>query len=209
MGNIKGNKNQNNFNGTTNFNGTVQFAAGDINNGDTVAEKSIAKYTPEPIWRSPFTLAILSWISVIIGIFGLFPVSQIMINALNIIKGNFQLELTSSMQIYFIIVVILALLFVIFFSLRRIARKQIRIPLIFNYAISGYGKRLTIEKIHIDKCPQCGGKMRYYNKAVEWIDKYYSDGKTKREITKRIPVLECKRNREHCYPVDPAEDKVK
>lgn len=130
-------------------------------------------------------------------------------NALNIIKGNFQLESTSSMQIYSIIFAILALLFVLFFSLRRIARKQIRIPLIFNYAISGYGKRLTIEKIHIDECPQCGGKMRYYNKPVEWIDKYYSDGKTKREITKRIPVLECKRNREHCYLVDPAEDKVK
>lgn len=209
MGNIKRNKNQNNFNGPTNFNGPVQFAVGDINNGDTVAEKSIAKYTPEPIWRSPITLAILSWISVIIGIFGLFPVSQIMINALNIIKGNFQVESTSSMQIHFIIVAILALLFVIFFSLRRIARKQIRIPLIFNYAISGYGKKLTIEKIHIDKCPQCGGEMRYYYKPVEWIDKYYSDGKTKREITKRIPVLECKRNREHCCPVDPAEDKVK
>ena len=44
---------------------------------------------------------------------------------------------------------------------------------------------------------------------VEWIDKHYSDGKTKREITKRIPVLECKRNHEHCYVVDPAEDKVK
>lgn len=46
MGNIKGNKNQNNFNGTTNY-GPVQFAAGDINNGDSAAEKSIAKYTPE------------------------------------------------------------------------------------------------------------------------------------------------------------------
>ena len=35
--------------------------------------------------------------------------------------------------------------------------------------------------------------MRYYNKPVEWID-HYIDGKVKREVTKRVPVLECKRN---------------
>lgn len=50
--------------------------------------------------------------------------------------------------------------------------------------------------------------MKYYSKPIEWVDKYYSDGRTKREVTKRIPVLECKRNSEHWYEVDPAEDKV-
>lgn len=209
MGNTKGNRNQNNFSGTINFSGPVQFAAGDINNGDSAAEKNVAKYTPEPKWRSPFTLAILSWISVIIGIFGLIPVNQIIKYALNILKGNIQVRENSSVQLYSIIFVILVFLFILFFCLRRIAKKQIRIPLILNYAISGYGERLTIERIYIAECPQCGGKMRYYNKPVEWIDKHYSDGKTKREITKRIPVLECKRNHEHCYVVDPAEDKVK
>ena len=39
-------------------------------------------------------------------------------------------------------------------------------------------------------------------------DKHYSDGKTKREVTKRIPVLECERNGKHCFEVDPAEDRV-
>lgn len=77
-------------------------------------------------------------------------------------------------------------LFILFFSLRRITKNQTRHPLLFNYAISGYGRRLTLEKIHIEKCPQCGGKMKYYNKPVEWIDKHYSDGKSKREVTKRI-----------------------
>ena len=51
-------------------------------------------------------------------------------------------------------------------------------------------------------------KMKYYNKQIEWVDKLYSDGKVKREVTKRIPVLECKRNSNHCYVVDYAEDKV-
>lgn len=209
MGNTKGNSNQNNFNGTTNFNGPVQFSAGDIINDGFVCEQNEAKYTPEPRWRSPFTLAILSWTSLIVGILSLIPFSQIIKNTLNILKGKFQIESNYSIQVYSFTFIALVLLFLLVFSLRRIAKKQIRIPLFLNYAISGYGKRLAIEKIHIAECPQCGGKMRYYNKPVEWIDKHYSDGKTKREITKRIPVLECKRNHEHCYAVDPAADKVK
>lgn len=209
MGDTKGNNNQNNFTGTTNFNGTAQFAVGDIINEGSVPHQEIAKYTPEPIWRSPFTLAILSWISVIIGILGLIPVSKILQNALSVLKGNLQAVSDFPVQAYSIIFVILSFLFILFFSLRRIAKKQIRVPLILNYAISGYERRLTLEKIHIAECPKCGGKMKYYNKPVEWIDKHYSDGRTKREVTKRIPVLECKRNHEHCYVVDPAEDKVK
>lgn len=201
--------NQNNFNGTTNFNGPVQFAGGDIINKTSASRQDEAKYTPEPKWRSPFTLAALSWISVIIGILGLFPVGKILANALSLLKGNVETALDFPVQTYSVIFIIFALLFILFFSLRRIAKKQIRVPLILNYAISGYGRRITLEKIHIDECPRCGGKMKYYNKPIEWVDKYYSDGKTKREVTKRIPALECKRNSEHWYEVDPAEDKVK
>lgn len=133
MGNTKGNKNENNFNGVTNFNGPVQIAAGDINNEEYVAKKNAAKYKPELMWKSPLTLAVLSWISVIIGILGLFPVTQLIRNVLNILKGNFQVELNSTTQIYSILFAILVLLFVLFFSLRRIAKKQIRIPLFFNF----------------------------------------------------------------------------
>lgn len=206
---MKVTNNQNNFNGTTNFNGPVQFAGGDIINETSASKQDEAKYTPEPKWRSPFTLAALTWISVIIGILGLFPVGKILANALSLLKGNVETALDFPVQTYSVIFIIFALLFILFFSLRRIAKKQIRVPLILNYAINGYGRRITLEKIHIDECPRCGGKMKYYNKPIEWVDKYYSDGKTKREVTKRIPVLECKRNSEHWYEVDPAEDKVK
>ena len=81
--------------------------------------------------------------------------------------------------------------------------------MVLNYAVNGYGKRIMIEKIYIDKWPKCGGDMRYYNKPIEWVDKHYSDGKTKRNITKRIPVLEYRRNSAHCYKVNPAEDRIK
>lgn len=202
-------KNQNNFNGTTNFNGPVQFAGGDILNETSIPKQVEATYTPEPKWRSPFTLAVLSWISVIIGILSLIPISKIFENALNSLRGNWQTVSDFPIQVYLIAFITLVFLFVIFFNLRKIVKKQIRVPLVLNYALSGHDGQLVLEKIHISKCPQCGGKMKYYNKPVEWIDKYYGNGKTKREVTKRIPVLECTRNSEHCYKVDPAEDKVK
>lgn len=206
---MKVNNNQNNFNGSTNFNGPVQLAGGDIINEISASKQDEAKYTPEPKWRSPFTLAVLSWISVIIGILGLFPVGKILANVLSLFKGNVQAVLDFPVQTYSVIFVIFALLFILFFSLRRIAKKQIRVPLILNYAINGYGRRITLEKIHIDKCPQCGGEMKYYNKPVEWREIVRVDGSIKCEVTKKVPALECRRNAKHWYEVDPAEDEVK
>ena len=97
----------------------------------------------------------------------------------------------------------------IIFSLRKITKNQTRYPLKFNYAISGVKKRLNIEKLHIESCPECGGKLKYYNKPYEWLDSYDENGNLKkRKITKRVPVLECKRNSEHFWYVDPAGTKV-
>lgn len=204
------NTNVNNFNGQMNFNGSTQIAAGDIINNMYANEDDYknATYRAEPVWRSPFTLGVLTWISVALGIISFLPISKIFGNILDILKGNLLETSSSSMQIYSIFFAIVMFLFIIFVSLRSITKKQIRKPLKMNYSISGYNGRITLEKIHIDKCPMCGGEMKYYNKAVEWIDKHYSDGKTKREVTKRIPVLECKRNGKHCFEVDPAEDRV-
>lgn len=207
MGKIQKNINQNNFNEKTNFNGPTQIAAGDIINNIPNTSHQEAKYTPELTWRSPFTLAVLTWISFAIAIGGLLPIGiKIVKSGLNVFNGTLKASVGFESQIYLIIFVILIILLMVFLSLRRIVKSQTRHPLFFDFAISGYGKRLTLEKIHIDKCPQCGGKMKYYNKPVEWREVQYSDGRRKRETTKRVPALECKRNSEHCYRVDPAED---
>ena len=200
---------QNNFNGNVNFTGKTQIAAGDIINNISEEKQKTANYDPEPTWRSPFTLAVLTWISTIIAIVGIFPFAKIVKSIVCFFRGMNGNTISLDMQKYSIIFIIFVFLFLIFFTLRRIAKKQTRHPLFFNFAISGYGNRLTIEKIHIEGCPQCGGKMKYYNKPVEWREILRSDGSTKREVTKRIPVLECRRNAEHWYAVDPAEDRVK
>lgn len=167
-----------------------------------------AVYKPEPVWRSPFTLAVLTWMSCIIGILSLLPLGKMIRSVITLVSGSLETLNTNDIQISSLAFVVLFLLLMIILPVRRITNLQTRHPLICNFAINGYGKKIVIEKIHTKQCPKCGGKMKYYNKPIEWVDKLYSDGKVKREVRKRIPVLECKRNSNHCYVVDYAEDRV-
>lgn len=152
-------------------------------------------------------MAVLSWISVILGIVSVVPIGKILQNALNLLKGNIQ-EVTNfpiHFYTYFMIFSLLLLFSVL--SLRKIVKKQIRVPLVFDYAISGVERRIVLEKVKLGECPICGGKMKYYNKPIEWRE-YYVDGKRKREVVKRVPALECRRNNEHWFEVDPAEERI-
>ena len=200
--------NTNNISGNV-FNAPININS--VNDGtfrETEKEKK-ATYTSEPIWRSPITLALLTWISVIIALIEIFPFYKIIEPVLKFFtKGEIQKDFGNN-YIYTMIFIILLLLLISIISLSSITKREIRCPLLFNYAINGYGRKITIEKIHVNNCPKCGGKMKYYSKPVEWIDKLYSDGKIKREIIKRVPALQCKRNLEHWYEVDPAESKLK
>ena len=201
---------QNNFNGNVNFTGgnlKLQQEILSIISRKRSKKRQIMIQNQNGVVH--LLLAVLTWISTIIAIVGIFPFAKIVKSAVRFFRGMNGNTISLDMQKYSIIFIIFVFLFLIFFTLRRIAKKQTRHPLFFNFAISGYGNRLTIEKIHIEGCPQCGGKMKYYNKPVEWREILRSDGSTKREVTKRIPVLECKRNAEHWYAVDPAEDRVK
>ena len=199
--------NVNNVSGNI-FNGPTNIVAGN-NYSKKAEEDKVALYTPEPVWRSPITMAILSWTGFIISLIGLFPLYKIVEPLINLItKESIKANLNNSI-IYFIIFSVILILFGLVMFLRSITKKETRHPLFFNYAINGLGRKITVEKIHIDKCPICGGTMKYFNKAVEWRNIPYSDGKIKREVTKKMPALQCKRNSDHCWKVDPAADKLK
>jgi len=88
----------------------------------------------------------------------------------------------------FLVVVIVLICFLL--ALCFVARKQIRKPLWFGWAINGKGRRLTLEKIYPNPCPKCGGKMRY-SKDQNWA-----------------AFLECERNSEHLFKIDQAEEIV-
>ncbi|HEL1781618.1 TPA: hypothetical protein TXU95_001699 [Streptococcus suis] len=168
--------------------------------------ETIATYEPEPIWRSPITMAVLSWLGFFGSLGSIFSIFKVFEPVLKWLNGK-QEEIGNN-QTYMFIFIGFFLITIIIFSLRSITSKQTRYPLMFNYAISGGGKRLTLEKIKIDNCPICNGKMKFFNKPIEFKEITYSDGKTKTEVTKRTPTLQCIRNPEHWFKVDPAEDKI-
>ncbi|MFU9915708.1 hypothetical protein [Fannyhessea vaginae] len=190
------------------FNGPTNIVSGNNTdfNGNSLGKA--ATYTPEPVWRSPITMAILSWMGIFISLIGIFPFYKLFEPLINLFTNkSIQINANNNI-IYWGILAIVIILLAIIAWLRDITKRETRYPLFFNYAISGLGRKLTIEKIHIEKCPKCGGEMKYFNKAVEWRDTTCPNGKTKHEVTKKVPVLQCKRNPDHCYEVDPAADRV-
>ena len=189
------------------FNGPTNIVAGNDYSREAKEDK-VASYTPEPVWRSPITMAMLSWMGFIISLLGLFPMYKMFEPVINLIT-NRRVKVDLNNGIYVIFFAVIFILFVLVLCLRSITKKETRHPLFFNYAISGLGRKITIEKIRIDKCPICGGTMKYFNKAVEWRNITYSDGRTKREVIKKVPALQCKRNSDHWCEVDPAGDKLK
>lgn len=200
--------NINNISGNV-FNAPININSVNSGKSGEIEKEKNATYTPEPVWRSPITMALLTWISVIISLIGIFPFYKIVEPVIKFFtKHEIQKDQGNS-YIYMIIFIILFLLLISTICLRSITKREIRYPLFFNYAINGFGRKITIEKIYISACPKCGGKMKYYSKPVEWKDTIYSDGKIKREIIKKVPALQCKRNPEHWYEVDPAKDKLK
>ncbi|OOF71147.1 hypothetical protein [Rodentibacter caecimuris] len=195
-----------------NFYGTTQIVNGDVHNVNTQNEpiktNEIALYAPEPIWRSPITIAWLTWASFLISLTGLLPIYKLIVKPILYLVNNGTIMQNRINNIYIFIFMTIIILFFIVIALHRIAKYQTRYPLIFNYAISGIGHRISLEKISISQCPKCGGEMKYYNKPIEWEYIYYSNGSKKRRVTRTTPALECKRNSEHWYKVDPAEDKI-
>ena len=199
--------NINNVSGNV-FNGTTNIIAGNNNAFKEHEIEKVATYTPEPVWRSPITMAILSWIGIIISLLGLFPLYKTFEPVISLF-ANKSIKINPNNSIYSVLLVVIMLVLIFIIWLWSITKKETRYPLFFNYAINGLGRKITIEKICIDKCPICGGTMKYFNKAVEWRDIKYSDGRTKHEVTKKVPALQCKRNSDHWFKVDPAADRVK
>ena len=100
--------NTNNISGNV-FNAPININS--VNDGtfrETEKEKK-ATYTSEPIWRSPITLALLTWISVIIALIGIFPFYKIIEPVLKFFtKGEIKKDLGNN-YIYTMIFIILFL----------------------------------------------------------------------------------------------------
>lgn len=184
----------------------VYQAGRDVVVNPVPSEHLQACYEAVPKWRSPFTQGVLSWLGLLLGLAGLFPLWKVLAPILQVHKmGLGALSQAVRQEWWLLVFAALFLLFVLIVSLRRMTKHELRYPLLFNWAVSGRNRRITLEKIFADACPLCGGELRYRNKVVEWIDyREGNGGRKRREVIRREPVLECVRNPEHSYKVDPA-----
>ena len=187
--------------------GNIQQAGRDINNYNlqNCTDFPYPEVKTTPIWRSNITQASLTWISFFMGLGSLGYLTPIFKDAIELLTGKISL-ITSEPKTFtpwLIGFVALAILYLLTWKLRQITKFETRHPLIFNLAINGAHKKISLEKISAS-CPISGGKMKYYNAPEEWINWIYPDGRRKKEVTKRVPTLECRKNPEHRFPVDVA-----
>lgn len=82
--------NNNSFNGGHNI-GSGNSAGRDqiINITNSQAEQPVAKYDVEPIWRSPITMAVLSWIGFFTSIGSLLPLYNFLKPIISWAKNSF------------------------------------------------------------------------------------------------------------------------
>lgn len=178
---------------------------------DNNVETPVGMYDVIPKWRSPVTQGVLTWIGATLGIIGIFPIWNIwnlFSGFINSIKSSGSPPSIDNSLLYFYLVLAMVLMVLVglVIKLRKIARWELRKPIIFGWSISGHGKKISLEKVQVDTCPKCGGKMKYYNKPVKWVSYVDPSGKKKQRITERSPAIECRRNQKHWWEVDPAEE---
>lgn len=192
------------------INGSVYQAGRDVvvNHAPNVSPP--AQYKPEPLWRSPVTQGALTWAGVLLGIVSLFPTWEFSQALCGLVRAIFAPsaerveQYGRNMVLSFCPLAIILLLLLLVWFLRRLAKRQLRVPLRWNFALSGAGRRITLEKIRAN-CPDCGGEMRYYNKETRGYDYRDEKGVRRHKVLERRPHLECKRNSDHCFRVDSAE----
>ena len=69
------------------FNGPTNILAGN-NYSKEAEEDKVVLYTPEPVWRSPITMAILSWMGFILSLIELFQMYKIFEPLINLITNK-------------------------------------------------------------------------------------------------------------------------
>jgi hypothetical protein len=185
---------------------------GDIHSGNFIqagrdvhftnhAEEETATYEPKWSWKSPLTLAVLTWISVVLGIFSLISGWQ----GISSLVTSFKSGLTGQPPSYgwLITFAVTVVALILFIELRRITKHRTQHFSAWSFlpSVTGWGGKIGLAKLQ-GKCPKCDGDLRFYNKPTEWVTDYQS-GRTK--VTKRTAAAECNRNSDHWWTVDRAD----
>lgn len=182
--------------------------------GSSVGEEK-PQYTTKWSWKSPLTQASLTWIGTITGLLGLLQGYGLIAPLVLAIVGGFKnpgrpphaIPLMQPLVFTFMATVVV---FVLTLSMRRIVRHRLRTfgswkLLPAAIAVDG---RFALARF-VGKCPTCGGRLEFYNKAVDWEYVPKPKGGQKKVVTEREMTAECVRNpKRHAWYVDTAEERV-
>lgn len=151
--------------------GGVYQAGGDIHLGGESQEPR-ATYEPKWSWKSPLTLAVLTWISVIFGLLSLGSGYKVLESAAGALLSLGNSETIPQVQP---IGMFVFLGFVVIFggamALRRITKNETQhFPSIsWLPVLTGWGKRIGLARMK-GICPIDGGHLRFYDKPIVWVN---------------------------------------
>ncbi len=180
--------------------GSVYQAGGDIHLGGKPPEPG-ATYEAKWSWRSPLTLAVLTWISVIFGLLSLGSAYKVVESLVSAILGADSTGNLKPIQpVWTFILMGLIFVFALAMFLRRVAKNEtLHFPtLSWLPALTGWGGRIGFARLQ-GTCPIDGGRLLFYDKPVDWV---VDLDKGKRKVTQRQMAAECVKNDEHWWPVD-------
>lgn len=170
--------------------------------GGSSNTKDVPEYEVKWSWRSPLTLAVLTWVSVVLGVLSLGSVYKVFEPLVSGLLDGAGFDAASSAQPIWIYVFIgIILLFAIAMILRRIASNETQHLSRFSFlpAITGWGRRIGFARLK-GRCV-CGGKLRFYSKAVGFSPPDPQTGKQR--VTEREMTAECVRDpRHHTWRVE-------
>ncbi|QRY48153.1 hypothetical protein JVX93_16030 [Mycolicibacterium boenickei] len=162
-----------------------------------------AEYQAAWSWKSPITMATLTWLSVILGFVGVIAGWQGLRPVFGLLSGSLGTKQPPSiwpLALFFAALCVVA----IALGLRRIIKHGIQWfpPVPWLPVVTGWDGHVGFARLD-GMCPRCDGRLKFYDKPTRWID-FPETGK--RKITERTMAAECTRNSDHWWSVDKTDN---
>lgn len=177
--------------------GGVYQGGGDIHVGARLVAAA-ARYEPKWSWGNPLTLALLTWISVGLGVLGVIAGWQGFAPLFESLSNGLPREGPS--LVWMIAFGVVVLLLVRAMLLRTVAKNRTQhfSPLSWFPTLTGWGGRIGLARLQ-GTCSICRDKLRFYDKPTKWILNLET---YRRQVTGRRMAAECVKNVDHWWLVD-------
>lgn len=170
---------------------------------NSVPQEPVVEYKASWSWKSPVTMATLTWLSVVLGVVGVIAGWQGLQPIFSLLRGSLGTDGPPSIWLLAVFFAVLCGV-MIALGLRRIVKHgaQWFPPVSWLPVVTGWGGHVGLARLD-GVCPRCGGRLRFYDKPTRWID-YPETGR--RNVTERTMAAECTRNSGHWWSVDKTDN---